>query len=30
MAELMSGTLDLDWRWAGGCAFVLRLKLGVG
>jgi signal transduction histidine kinase len=27
MAELMSGTLDLDRRWTSGCAFVLRLKL---
>lgn len=27
MAELMSGTLDLDGRWTGGCAFVLRLEL---
>jgi signal transduction histidine kinase len=27
MAQLMSGTLDLDRRWTGGCAFVLRLEL---
>ena len=27
MSELMSGTLDLDRRWTGGCAFLLRLKL---
>lgn len=29
MTELMNGTLSLDRRWTGGCAFVLDLPQGI-